>query len=248
MVSISESLDREERTKRIQQLESAFHEPRTVYALQARRLNAIFYQQLRAELTQIDGSLPAKNDGLLSPLDREDPEDGFTLPERIAEGLFPATVQIYAARREAILQAEFMAPRVISPRSGENQHLVNQRGLFTKLSKPISIERWVTEFYGQTSRRSNRRRADPAQNKSTERAMVGGAEVVGCLEHKLPVALSGSSGRCAIFQRQDRKSHMIGAIRSTLGSLRDPCIALLDNSSNLFDQFLPKTETRAHDL
>jgi hypothetical protein len=128
----------------IEKFRKVRNEPRTVFALNARRVNEIFFTALRKELGV---AMSGRITGLSSPTDIDEPEEGLSLAERIAEQLFQADVSIYAACREAVLRAELKVPRVISPLSGENRRLVNQRGLFTKLSQPRSLEDWVVDYF-----------------------------------------------------------------------------------------------------
>jgi hypothetical protein len=46
---------------------------------------------------------------------------------------------------------ETQIPRIVSPLSGENQRLVNQRGLFTKFTGPDALEEWVTKNFREKS-------------------------------------------------------------------------------------------------
>jgi hypothetical protein len=89
-VLLPEDLGQDEFAEQWEKFMQAYSESRSVYALNARRINAIFYLQLQNELSRIDTSLPGRITAMSSFTDLEDPEDGFSLPERIAEGLYPA--------------------------------------------------------------------------------------------------------------------------------------------------------------
>jgi hypothetical protein len=122
-------------------------EPRAVIALNAKRINEVFYEAVwkSANMTS------ALKDEIerLRPLGekKDDAAAGSFLPERIAELLFPADDRIRNACRFAVDSAEYDAARIISPLSGENRRLISQRGIFTKLALWMPVEEWVGEHF-----------------------------------------------------------------------------------------------------
>jgi hypothetical protein len=148
-VTFGEDLNEAGLKLQVEKFKQTRNEPRSVFALNARRINEVFNVWLRRELSNQDPRLPDVLTGLSSFMDDEEPAEGFSLAERIAERLFPADLKIYSMCREAVHATELEVPRIISPLSGENQRLVNQRGLFTKLTKPIPLEDWVAGFFNE---------------------------------------------------------------------------------------------------
>lgn len=123
---------------------------RSIFALHAKQLNEIFFHRLRKRLSS-DGDLLERLEKYLSfaeelPDYGRDDRVGIAA-EQIAERLLPADVELYSTVTERIKTTELEVPRVISPLSGENARLVNQRGLFTKFLSSMSLEQWVeSEF------------------------------------------------------------------------------------------------------
>ena len=150
-VPFREDLDETALKIQVENFEKDRDEGRSVFALDARRVNTVFYTRLQEELRKVNSRLPDKLTELSSSEDNDDPEDGFSLAEQIAEQLFPADLPTYAQCREAVLATELEVPRVIAPLSGENRRLVNQRGLFTKLAKPLALDDWVKRFFSVTT-------------------------------------------------------------------------------------------------
>jgi hypothetical protein len=122
-------------------------EPRAIFALNAKRVNKVFFESVWKELG-ID--LENTINKTLRPLgDEDDPSMGHFLPERIAEQLFPADAEIRAKCRWAFDCAECDVAQIISPLSGENRRLISQRGLFTKMSRWQPLEDWVAEYFSE---------------------------------------------------------------------------------------------------
>jgi hypothetical protein len=120
---------------------------RSVYALYAKRINQLFFAELRENLAQASDNLAGTLEGLQS-FAEELPEYGRDDPlgivaERIAERLLPADLECYSDVIREMDGTELDVPRIIAPLSGENRRLVNQRGLFTKFTGQISLEEWV---------------------------------------------------------------------------------------------------------
>lgn len=114
-------------------------ERRTVFALNARKVNRAFYDKVQE---YFDNN---KDDRLeqFSEYVEDDRSDGQGFPERVVERLYPVDPETYMECRLAVEGAELEVPRIISPLSGENKRLVNQRGLFTKYGVQESLEEWV---------------------------------------------------------------------------------------------------------
>jgi len=139
----------------------AFSEPsddldsRSVFALWAKRINELFAAMLRKNLDEQKAGLSDMLEKSAS-FAEEQPDYGkdqaFIVAERIVERLLPAEFELYSAVVEAMDATEAEIPRIVSPFSGENQRLVNQRGLFTKFTGPDPLDQWVTKNFREKSR------------------------------------------------------------------------------------------------
>lgn len=139
----------------------AFSEPsddldsRSVFALWAKRINELFAAMLRKNLDEQKAGLSDMLEKSAS-FAEEQPDYGkdqaFIVAERIVERLLPAEFELYSAVVEAMDATEAEILRIVSPFSGENQRLVNQRGLFTKFTGPDPLEQWVTKNFREKSR------------------------------------------------------------------------------------------------
>jgi hypothetical protein len=114
-------------------------ERRTVFALHARKVNRAFYNKVQEYFDD------NKDDRLeqFTEYVEDDWSDGQGFPERVVERLYPVDSDTYMECCLAVGEAELKVPRIISPLSGENKRLVNQRGLFTKYGVQEPLEEWV---------------------------------------------------------------------------------------------------------
>jgi hypothetical protein len=114
-------------------------ESRTVFALHARKVNRAFYDKVQE---YFDNNKDDRLEQFLEYVE-DDRSDGQGFPERVVERLYPVDSDTYSECRLAVEGAELEVPRIISPLSGENKRLVNQRGLFTKYGVQEPLEEWV---------------------------------------------------------------------------------------------------------
>lgn len=134
----------------------AFEGPRTkckrsIFAFFAKQINKVFFAELRKQLWLKNPNLSGELDEFLS-FAEEHPDYGRNDPagviaERISERLLPADLERFSTVTEAMDAAELEVPRIISPLSGENPRLVNQRGLFTKFTASRSLDAWVRDYF-----------------------------------------------------------------------------------------------------
>jgi hypothetical protein len=145
-IQLTETTDVARLDKAFAEAKAIIGESRAVIALNAKRINEVFY-----EAVYNPGNMPdpvKRAIERLRPLGEEDdPATGDFFPERIAELLFSCDEEIRAACRGAIDSAETDVARIVSPLSGENRRLIGQRGLFTKLGLWMALEEWVGQYF-----------------------------------------------------------------------------------------------------